>query len=84
MKNHHALMSTSIQREYEAKGDWPKFKKSEWVQTGVGSYGYRCACLISTVNKESQEIIEIFKAISKPLSVCRHDKSLKEPSPQDE
>jgi len=39
MKNHHALMSTSIQREYEAKGDWPKFKKSEWVQTGVAAMG---------------------------------------------
>ena len=69
----------SIQGGYEAKGDWPTFKKTEWVNAGVGSYGYGCACLKVTVNKESQEIIEIYEAHSKSLSGCRLDKTLKKP-----
>lgn len=69
----------AMQGQYEAKGNWPKFKPSEWVQSGTGSYGHGCACLKVTVNTETQEIIEIFKAKSKPLSDCRRDKKLQEP-----
>ncbi|NOT86410.1 MAG: DUF4087 domain-containing protein [Methylococcaceae bacterium] len=69
----------AVQGGYEAKGDWPTFKKLDWVSSGAGSYGYGCVCLKVTTNSESQEIVEIFKAIPKKLTDCRRDKALKTP-----
>ena len=69
--------TVSIQGGYEAKGNWPTFKKTEWVKIGTGNYGYGCACIKVMANKDSQEIIEIIKADSKPLLDCKHDKKLK-------
>ncbi|MEI7868860.1 MAG: DUF4087 domain-containing protein [Candidatus Methylumidiphilus sp.] len=70
----------AMQGGHIAKGDWPRFKKNQWIKTGVGSYGYGCACMKVTVNPESEEVVEIFQADSKPLSSCRQDKHLKEPT----
>ena len=70
----------SIQGQRQAEGRWPKFKDSQWVQTGSGSSGYGCACLKVQTNAESREILKILVAYSKPLSACRRDKTLKEPA----
>jgi len=64
---------------HQATGTWPNFKAGQWVRTGVGSYGYGCACMRVTVNADTQEIVEIQSSFSKPLSACRKDRALKEP-----
>lgn len=70
----------AIQGGHQAKGKWkPPFNNSQWVRTGVGSYGYGCVCMKVKANTESQEIIEVISVIAKPLSACRQDKALKEP-----
>lgn len=72
--------TVSMQGGHEAKGDWPKFNKIDWVNTGIGSYGYGCTCLKVISNKEEMEIIEIISANTKALLVCRRDKALREPT----
>ena len=72
--------AVSIQGERQAKGKWPKFKTSQWVQTGTGGSGYGCACMRVQTNAESKEIIRIFAAYAKSLSACRQDKTLEEPN----
>lgn len=62
----------------QAEGDWPSFKKNQWVKTN-GSYGYGCACMNITANQETKEVTEIKSAYAQSLSVCRKDRSLKEP-----
>lgn len=64
---------------HQATGDWPEFKPAQWVRTGVGSYGYGCACMRVKVNADTREIEEIISTSSKPLSACRKDRSLVEP-----
>ena len=71
--------TVSIQGGHQAKGEWPQFKRLQWVRTGSGSYGYGCVCMKVRANAESQEIIQIISAAAKPLSACRQDKVLKEP-----
>jgi hypothetical protein len=69
--------------EHTAKGDaWPEFKRSQWVRTNAGSYGYGCACLSMTVDAESGLAREVFTAVAKPLAVCRKDKALKRLEPE--
>lgn len=63
---------------HQAEGDWPSFKKSQWIKTN-GSYGYGCACLKGTFNKQTNEVVEIKSAAARALSVCRKDKALKKP-----
>lgn len=69
-----------MQGGHQAIGDWPEFKPAQWVRTGVGSYGYGCACMRVKANADTQEIEEIVSASSKPLSACRKERSLKEPN----
>lgn len=61
----------------QAEGDWPSFKNSQWVKTN-GNYGYGCACMNVTANSE-KEVSEIKNAKAQALSICRKDRSLKEP-----
>ncbi len=69
--------------EHTAKGDpWPEFKRSQWVRTNAGSYGYGCACLSMIVDTDSGLAKEVFSAVAKPLSVCRKDKALKGLEPE--
>jgi hypothetical protein len=63
---------------YQANGDWPDFKPSQWKKTN-GEYGYGCACMTVTTNKSEMHILKILKAWPRPLSACRSDKKLKEP-----
>lgn len=67
-----------VQGGYQAEGDYPDFKPSEWVETNV-HYGYGCACMQVKVNHKTHEVIEIKSSKVLPLSVCRKDKSLGKP-----
>ncbi|MGN2248023.1 DUF4087 domain-containing protein [Frateuria sp. GZRR35] len=68
----------AIQGDYEAQGDWPQFKDSQWVPVGW-SHGYGCACMKAVVDTKTQRIVSILSAHARPLSVCRKDPALKEP-----
>ncbi|HEY4467902.1 MAG TPA: DUF4087 domain-containing protein [Klebsiella sp.] len=63
----------------QAEGDWPEFKPAQWIRTGKGNYGYGCACVLADTNHETHRINHLTKAVARPLSACRTDKSLKEP-----
>src|SRR4051794_16304033 len=56
-----------VQGGYQAAGDWPDFKTSQWVKTNV-NYGYGCACMTVTTTKSEMQILKILKAWPKPLS----------------
>ena len=68
----------SIQGGYQAEGDYPNFKPSQWVETN-GPHGYGCACMKVTTDKSEMKILKIFSATARPLSACRKDKRLKKP-----
>lgn len=68
----------SEQGGYEAKGDWPTFKRRDWVETN-GPHGHGCACMRVTVDRSAMRIRQVFSASSKPLQVCRQDRSIQEP-----
>jgi hypothetical protein len=65
-----------VQGGYQAEGDWPEFPPKQWVETNV-HYGYGCACLRLTVNRETSEVIRIVSGSARPLSACRRDRALK-------
>lgn len=69
----------AIQGSYEAQGDWPQFKDSQWVAVNR-SYGYGCACIKAVVNAKTGQIVSIISAKARPLSACRKDPALKEPA----
>lgn len=68
----------AVQGGFQAEGDWPDFKPSQWVKTN-GEHGYGCACMNVIANRSEMHILKILKAWPRPLSACRKDKSLKEP-----
>jgi hypothetical protein len=68
----------AVQGGYQAEGDWPDFKPSQWVKTN-GEYGYGCACMNVTTNAKEMHILKIVKAWPRPLSACKKDKALKDP-----
>lgn len=65
-----------VQGGYQAEGDWPTFKPSQWVKTNV-NYGYGCACMQVTVDRAEERIVEIKSSQAKELSACRKDPALK-------
>ena len=65
-----------IQGGFQADGDWPDFKPSQWVRTN-GNYGYGCACLNVRVNKKTHEILEIKSSRARTLGQCRKDPGLR-------
>ena len=65
-----------VQGGYQAEGDWPDIPPKQWVETNV-HYGYGCACMRLTVNRETSEVIKIVSSSARPLSACRRDKALK-------
>ena len=65
---------------YQARGDWPSFKDSQWVKTNI-NYGHGCACMKVNTDKAEDRILRIFSAYAKPLSACRKDKALKGKEP---
>ncbi|HET6804963.1 MAG TPA: DUF4087 domain-containing protein [Frateuria sp.] len=68
----------AIQGDYEAQGDWPQFKDSQWVPVN-GMHGHGCACLKAVVDKNAGQILRIITANARPLSACRRDPALREP-----
>ena len=65
---------------YQADGDWPDFKDSQWVKTNI-NYGHGCACMKVTTDRSAMRILAITSATAKPLSTCRKDNSLKGKEP---
>jgi len=72
----------AMQGQYEARGDWPAFRKSQWVASGNASYGYGCACLRVVADRETHRIASILSSTVKPLAACRRDRTLKAPHAQ--
>ena len=70
----------AMQGQHDAKGDWPEFKKKQWVASGNGSYGYGCACLRVVADRETYRISSILSSTVKPLATCRRDRKLKSPA----
>ena len=67
-----------VQGDHQVKNfQIPAFKRGQWMNFFERSYGYGCACFQMTVDKETQNVLEIKKSYSKPLSACRKDKALK-------
>ncbi|MBC7701225.1 MAG: DUF4087 domain-containing protein [Massilia sp.] len=58
------------------KGQWPTFKRPQWVRTGSGTAGYGCACLKVRQDAQSLTITHIIEARTNALSACRRDKAL--------
>jgi hypothetical protein len=63
----------------QADGDWPDFPDNRWVHTNGGSYGHGCACVQGIFDRKRKDVLRIISARTRPLSVCRADKALKEP-----
>lgn len=72
----------SMQGGEQAEGNWPVFKRSQWVKTN-GSYGYGCACMKVETNPSDKRITKIVSGYAKSLSSCRADKALKGKEPKD-
>jgi hypothetical protein len=66
----------SVQGGHQAEGDWPEFGPKQWVETN-GHYGYGCACMRVSVDRESGRVLKIESARARPLSACRRDRALK-------
>lgn len=64
---------------YQAKGNWPQFTGDQWVSSGIGNYGYGCACVTADTDAATHRMNNLTKATARPLSVCRMDKHLHEP-----
>ncbi len=69
----------ATQGTYEADGDWPKFKDSQWVRVN-GPHGYGCACINAVVNASTRQVVSMSSARARPLSACRADRSLAKPA----
>ena len=65
-----------VQGGHQAEGDWPDFGPKQWIETNV-HYGYGCACLRMSVERQTHRVIEIESARARPLSACRRDRALK-------
>ncbi len=64
---------------HQAEGDWPSFKRSQWVRTNI-DYGYGCACLKVIANKSTHEVTRISSTYARSLNACRRDHTLKKPA----
>ncbi len=68
-----------VQGGYQAEGldVLPQdFYKQGWVRTN-GYYGYRCACLTVTTDREDMRITQIFSGEPLSMKRCKADKALK-------
>ena len=67
----------SMQGGYQARGmDYlPAIDNKQFVKTN-GNYGYGCACLRVTANRQRMKITEIKSGKPLPLSTCRRDRNL--------
>lgn len=70
-----------VQGGHQAEGNWPEFGPGRWVASNR-SYGYGCACLRAVVDAQDFRVLRIVHASSRPLNVCRDDRSLPRPEPR--
>jgi hypothetical protein len=69
----------STQGGHEADGDWPPFKRGDWVETN-GPHGHGCACLKLIADPQTREVQRILSAKVRPKAACRAEPGLKEPT----
>lgn len=81
LTDRHGEWLISVQGGYQAEGDWPAFKDSQWVKTNI-NYGYGCACMKVTTSRAEMKIVSIQSAFAKPISACRRDRALKRKEPK--
>ena len=62
---------------YQAPGmdEMPDMTTAGWVEVN-GHYGYGCACMDVTTDRQNGRITRIFSARPVPLRQCRNDRSL--------
>jgi hypothetical protein len=58
--------TVGIRGNSEAEGDWPEFKRGQWVVTNGSSYGYGCARMNVTTDRESMRNLTIKSARALP------------------
>lgn len=68
-----------VQGGHQAEGDFPEFADDQWVKTN-GYYGYGCACIRARVDVGTREVLEIKEAYARPLTACKNDPALNDPS----
>lgn len=76
LKDRDGEWTVGIQGGEQADGDWPAFKRNEWVVTNGSSYGYGCACMRVTVDRKEMRVLAIKSARARPLAACRNDKAI--------
>ena len=80
LQDKDAEWTLGVQGGFQAEGDYPpEFSDSQWVKTN-GYYGYGCVCLRVVVDRKEQRILKVISGNAKPLSACRNDPALSEPS----
>lgn len=79
LKDKHGNWTISLQGGYQARGmdNIPKIDNEEYVKTN-GYYGYGCACLRVSTDKNRMRITSIESGEQLPLSTCREDPNLPE------
>jgi hypothetical protein len=71
-------MSTQSRRSVPGMDRLPDMTTNGWVETN-GYYGYGCACIRMTVNRQTGNVIRIYSGRPVPLNQCRNDRSLPRP-----
>lgn len=68
---------------HQSEGDWPELsrKKSHWVSSGTGGYGYGCACFKMQIQNDSKNVIKVTNVLAKKISACRNDRNLRRSEP---
>lgn len=68
----------SAQGGYQARGmdNIPDRSRGQYVITNAGSYGYSCACLRVTTDRNRMRITNIQSGEQLPLKTCRQDRYL--------
>ncbi|SMG02788.1 DUF4087 domain-containing protein [Burkholderia singularis] len=81
LTDRHGSWTLSVMGGPEAEGmdRLPDIAGDQYVQTN-GHHGYGCACLTVVSHKRTQRIVKVLKARQLPLSACRRDERLNEPS----
>lgn len=79
LKDKDGTWTISVQGGYQARGmdNIPNIDNEEYVKTN-GYYGYGCACLRVSTDKNRMRITSIESGEQLPLSTCREDPNLPE------
>jgi hypothetical protein len=68
-------ISTQGSRGSAVADNLPDMTTGEWVRTN-GYYGYGCACMRVSVNRQTRQITRLYSARPIALSRCRNDRAL--------